>query len=490
MPPDTFIRVLADDIIEEELFGRRDTVVVAVSGGPDSMALLHALLAINQEADFSLTLHIAHLNHLLRGEDSEADAAFVQAAADDFGCPCHIEESDVGAAAIDQGVSVEEAARGERYRFLERVCVRAGARAVAVGHHAEDNAETILHRILRGTGLRGLAGIPQRRPISPGSEVEIVRPLLRRTRREILEFLAGRGIAYREDRTNWSDEATRNCIRNVVMPLVRERVNPQVLDALLRLGEQARWLEEYLRETVERMFETLIISRTDQSLSLNAVSLARKSRIVQTELVRRAIACFEIGQQDLSFAHVKAVLELIADPASGKQVHLPAGMSVAKRYDRLIFSLPTEEPRERIAPEVAVHLPGTTYLPVRQMRIDCRIEKVTAEELEQWRGQPHTNEEWADFDKVHPPLTVRARRSGDRFWPLGAPGTKKISEFLTDTKVEPAERQRVAVLCDQLGPVWIVGHRLDERVKLTRQTRNVLKLRAENLDTKNPEAGD
>jgi tRNA(Ile)-lysidine synthase len=482
MSPGLVIKTLAEQIADSELFDKNASIVVAVSGGPDSMALLHALAALNKDADYTLALHVAHLNHQLRGLEAEKDAAFVHAAADSLSIGCTTTMRDVAAIAGTRGASIEEVARDERYRFLERVALDVGAQHVAVGHHADDNAETILHRILRGTGVRGLAGIPKRRSISPMSSVEIIRPLLEYTRVDLLRFLEDGGIPHREDRTNRSNEPTRNLIRNVILPQLESEINPQVKDALLRLGEQARWVEEYLRETAQRTLDTLIISRNDQQLVLNAASLARKNRIIQTELVRRCVALFDIGQQDLSFAHIKAVIDLVADPASGKQVSLPGGMSVTKLYDRLIFSLPTDQPRESIAPEVSVHVPGITHLPVRRLEIECQLRPTTPTEIDRWRRGQHHNEEWADFDQVHPPLVVRARQPGDRFWPLGAPGSKKISEFLIDAKVDPIERDRVAVICDQLGPLWVVGHRLDERAKLTRRTKNVLHMRIRPLE--------
>lgn len=441
------------------------------------MALLHALCALNEDAGFSLDVHVAHLNHELRGDEAEKDAAFVQAAADSLEIHSVIKCSDISALARKEGQSIEECARHQRYRLLEDVCKETGATAAAVAHHSDDDAETILHRILRGTGIRGLAGIPVRRRISPFSDIEVIRPFLRYSKRRILEFLSDRGIPHREDRTNVSNEPMRNRIRNIVLPLLEEQVNPKVRDALLRLGEQARWVDQYLGETAQRTLETLIISRNDQQLILNAASLARKSRIIQTELIRRSIATFEMGQQDIGFGNLKAVLDLVADPGSGKQVKLPGEMTVTKLYDRLLFSLPTAEPRESIASEISVRVPGTTHLPVRRLVIECQIHDISRSEIERWRKERHENEEWVDFDLVRLPLIVRPRRSGDRFWPLGAPGSKKLSEFLIDSKVDPAERDRVPVLCDELGPIWIVGHRLDERVKLTLQTRKVLRIK-------------
>ncbi len=472
------IKSLGQECLSSGLLAQDDAVVVGVSGGPDSTALLHLLLGLNRDLGWRLRLHIAHLNHGLREDEAEKDAAFVRAAADSLSIPCTIDKRDVAKVASEETGGVEEIGRRERYLFFERVCLKVGARIVAVGHHADDNAETILHRILRGTGLRGLAGIPRSRPLAPESDTKIIRPLLGITRKALRAYLADEGIAFREDRTNASNEPMRNRLRNIVLPQIEAEVNPQVREALTRLGEQAQWLQEYLLETVQRTFETLIISRTDQNLVLNADALSRKSRIVQTELVRLAYRSFGLGEQDLSFSHLVSSLELIADPGSGRQTQLPGGMTIEKRYHQLIFSFPSDKPRETIASEIAVHLPGETVLPIRRLAIECRIEEVTAGDIPGLRRAGSEMEESVDFEAVHPPLVVRPRRPGDRFVPLGAPGSKKLSDFLIDAKVDPGQRRRVAVLCDQLGPIWVIGHRLDDRVKLTELTRRILRLRA------------
>lgn len=479
------LKALSQELKAEELLGTDDRVVMGVSGGADSMALLHLLLALNEQCGWRLILHVAHLNHLIRGRDADEDAAFVQAVADSLSLPCTIETRDIprltGGAGVP-GVKLEETGRGERYAFFERVALRTGSSVVALGHHADDNAETILHRILRGTGLRGLAGIPRQRAISAESSVRIVRPLLRLPKEALRKYLADTGIAWREDRTNATHEPMRNRIRQVLLPLIETEFNPQAREALTRLGEQAHWLNEFLGETVQRTFETLIISHTDQELTLNAETLSKKSRIVQTELIRLAYRSFGLGEQDLSFTHLVSALDLIADSTSGKKLKLPGGMTVERRYHQLVFSVPTDEPRENIAEEVAVHLPGRTILPNRRLAIECQIESAYPEDIPRLRRAAHRMEEYVDFSSVHPPLVVRKRRPGDRFIPLGAPGSKKLADFLIDAKVDPVSRDRVAVLCDQLGPIWVIGHRIDDRVKLTALTRRILHLCAHNLD--------
>ncbi|MHC5108707.1 MAG: tRNA lysidine(34) synthetase TilS [Planctomycetota bacterium] len=476
------LRSFAQEITTDGLIDNDASVVVGVSGGPDSMALLHLLLGLNKSHDWNLKIHVAHLNHQLRTRESEEDAAFVQAAADAHALPCTIDSRNIADIAEDEGLGIEEVGRRERYAFYERVCLTAGSSIVAIAHQQDDNAETILQRILRGTGVRGLAGIPRARKLSPQSDITIVRPLLRRSREWVMTYLADEGVAYRDDRTNLSNEPMRNRIRNKIIPTLADEVNPQVKDALIRLGEQAQWVEEYLRETVERTFDTLIVSRNDQELTINADALARKSRIVQTEIIRLAYRSFGLGEQDLAFTHLVAALELVSDPTSGRQVQLPRGMTLEKRYGHLSFAMPTDEPREEISPEIAIHLPGQTVLPIRRLIIDCEILQVTESEMASLRRLHEKSEEYVDFDAVHPPLVVRTRKPGDRFFPLGAPGSKKLSDFLADTKVSPKARKRVAVLCDQLGPIWVIGHRLDERVKLTALTRKVLHLNARPLE--------
>ncbi len=476
------LKSVAQVLTGEGLLKPGEAVVVGVSGGVDSMALLHVLHGLHQQEGWGLSLHIVHLDHQLRGADSEADAAFVQAAADDLGLPCTIERRNVAALAAARGKSVEEAGRTERYLLFERVCLQAGARVVALGHHADDNAETILHRILRGTGLHGLTGIPRRRALSPGSDIQLIRPLLHLTREDLERFLGERGVAYREDSSNSSSEPTRNRIRNMLLPLLASEFNPQVREALRRLGEQAQWMEDFLRETVLRTFDTVVISRTDQTLILNADVIARKSRLLQAELVRVAYRLFGLGEQQLAFSHFVAVLELTASPVSGRQVQLPGGLLVEKRYHQLIYTLPTDEPRESLSPDITVNVPGRAVLPLRGLEIECVVRELAPGEVGALRRAAQSGEEYVDFDAVHLPLVLRSRRAGDRFVPLGAPGSKKVSDFLADARVEPAERVRVPLLCDQLGPIWVVGHRIDDRVKLTELSRRVLELRARALE--------
>jgi len=451
--------------------------VVGVSGGPDSVVLLRALHAVSESRGLQWKLHVAHLHHGLRGAAADADAEFVAQLAAELGLPSHRGEADVRAQVAESGGTTEEVARQRRYEFLERVALTAGCDLVAVGHHADDNAETVLHRIVRGTGLRGLAGMSESRAIQPGSRVRLVRPLLHERREQIEQLCAELGYAYRLDATNGTTEFTRGRIRNTVLPFLREQLNPNVSEALLRLAEQAGWLGTYLEDAAVRTLDSLVVSEGNGHIGLSASRLMAKQRLVQAEVIRRTLAILIGGEQDLGFTHIDAVMKLAADGVSGKELHLPGSVVVRKVYDRLEFRPkgPSAETHEWAS--VFVACPGVTAIPALQAQLSVEERDVEAGVVAQLRQKPDPCEEWIDFECVQPPLIVRGRRDGDRFWPLGAPGTKSLGDFLGDEKVAPDTRDRVGVLCDQAGPIWVMPLRIDERVKLRDSTRRALRLR-------------
>ncbi len=450
--------------------------VVGVSGGPDSALLLHVMCAISEREALQWKLHAAHFHHGLRGAEADADAEFVSELADQLGVPFHTARADIRAEVERGGGSTEEVARDRRYEFLERVALRTGSERVAVAHHADDNAETVLHRICRGTGLRGLAGIRDVRPIRPNSHVRIVRPLLGQRRATIEALCAELGLKLRIDSTNRSPEFTRGRIRHTVMPLLAEQLNPNVSEALLRLAEHARMLGSYLEDAATRTFDSLVVTQGDGQIVLNTRALLSKQRIIQAEVVRRAVSLVLGREQDLGFAHVEAILRLAEDPTSGKEVHVPGPVAVRKLYDRLEFGpLSQQEPLPDLG-TTYVNCPGRTALPLLGVALTAEIGAVDAERVAALRRNTNPNEEWLDFAAIQPPLLVRGRQEGDRFHPLGAPGAKTIGDFLGEQKIDPRVRARTGILCDQQGPLWVIPLRIDERAKLHPQTREALRL--------------
>lgn len=487
MPKTDLETLFSQALIDRQLLGRDEAVVVGVSGGPDSVALLHLLHSLKSQEGWSLQLHVAHMNHQLRGAESDADAAFVERLAKSLGLPVTLESVDVRARAKERGGSLELVGRQCRFEFLERLCLKLGWHTVAMAHHADDNAETILHRIIRGTGLRGLGGIRIVRSLRPGSDIRIIRPLLPFRRAQIEDYLAQKGLESRLDATNHSSEFTRNRLRNIILPLLREKFNPQVDEALLRLAEQARGADAYLSETSERQLESLVVSHDTSQLTLHAQLLARKPRVIQTQVIRHALLRLGVGEAELTYGHLEAVANLAAGREGNKTLDLPGGLRVARRYSRLVFETQSGAPVEPTAEEMRVSMNGVTLLPAFGMEIAAELieadEETVAAHIRRQAGRGQTNyEEWLDAGQVTPPLVARPRRPGDRFLPLGMTGMKKLSDFFIDEKIDPQLRDRAVVLCDQLGPVWVAPFRIDDRVRLHRGTRQILRLRARPMD--------
>jgi tRNA(Ile)-lysidine synthase len=475
---------VADFVARHKLLPRGAVVVVGVSGGADSIALLHGLRALGRDHDHPLRLHVAHLHHGIRGADADADAAFVESLAADLGLPCIRDHVDIPKLHAREPGSREELARRERYRFFERAAARCGADHIAVGHHADDQAETVLHRIVRGTGLRGLAGMAPVRTLRGVEGCRLVRPLLCVTRKEILAYLESGGMAYRTDATNADRDLTRNRIRGELLPELARDYNPRVRAALVRLAEQAGGAYAFIDATAIKTLAAVIVRADEGAIVLNADALARKDRMVQAEVIRRALGRFECGEQRLAFAHLDAVVTLMAERVDGGAVSLPYGITARLMGSQLVFSVEATTPPAPVDCVVPIRLPGTTSAEPWGCAVTCTVQErrgpIAALIREARAAVGHW--EYMDRDRVVPPLVLRGRRAGDRYQPVGAPGSKALADVLADAKVPVGERGRAAVLCDRDGPIWLIGQRLGERVKLTPATRTVLRVEVRESD--------
>ena len=322
-----FLDALAGGLDALGLRGRR--VLAAVSGGADSVALLCGLAELQTE--FSLELTAAHLDHRLRGEDSAADAAWVRELCDCLKIPCRIEECDVGALQVETKQTLEESARQARYEFLERTAIAHGCTEIALGHTADDQAETVLHHILRGTGITGLRGIPREREMSAG--LRLIRPLLDVRRSEIETWLAEHQQDYREDASNLNPAFTRNRLRHQLLPLLEKDYNPQVIPAILRLRQQAEEMEDVLAQFAEAELRQAIEERSPHHCRLRCESLTGRP-----PAFRRV--CFTVLWREqnwprgrMTFAHWNRLAELVAQKRGA--ISLPDGLTARRGRDGL-----------------------------------------------------------------------------------------------------------------------------------------------------------
>ncbi len=457
-------------IQENQLVSSQHCLLVAVSGGPDSVCLLNILVKLREE--LGIRLHVAHLNHQLRGAESEADARYVSDLAHRLDIPATIEQRDVKAYQAQQHISLEEAAREVRYTFLAQVAKSIGANRVAVGHTADDHIETILMHLIRGTGTKGLRGLqPSSLWQSSGNSVIIIRPLLPVSRRETADYCHNHQLMPRIDASNLSLSPLRNRIRHQLLPLL-ESYNPQVAEALLRTARIAGDDFAFLDKETTRQWGK-IVQKQGNTIILDKKRVLELPPALKRYLLRRAIEDLLGNLKDIETRHIEEVMDALTKPA-GKRLSLPGGLTFFIEYDRyLIGSDPAAlSPFPILGNEFPLKLPGETLL------AGWRIE-ATIISREQMTEKDEDFTAYFDRDKTGDKLLVRPRQPGDRFQPLGMSQPKKLGEFMIDSKIPSAWRQRIPLVCSPQHILWVVGWRIDDRVKVTDTTKQILCLKFE-----------
>jgi tRNA(Ile)-lysidine synthase len=456
--------------------------------------MLHALRELAPE--MGLTLGVAHFDHKIRGEASDADAQFVAGIATQLGVGFHPGEADVPALAAEGRLSTETAAREARYAFLRRTAAACGYSRIAVGHTRDDQAETVLLAVVRGSGLAGLGGMA---PLAG----DIARPLLEATRAEVMAYLEARRLAFRTDETNFSLDHTRNRVRHVLVPLLETEFNPDVKGALARLADTLRADEDYLAQTASDFVRMAagdvlagagrpLVVATQAAAPLRQVRLdlavLRKAPLaIQRRAVREAARLASGAEvSPLTFANVEDVLGLL-DGKTGGSIDLPAGLGARLGYGYLELAA-SPAPAGRAAPPS----PGVLAVAVDSMpfQVASGPWQLSFEVLPREAGPPVAERKWRcecdssgscsfravlDFDRLKHPFAVRPQRRGDRFWPHGAPGERKLQDFLTDAKVPRTERGFLPLLVDASGRVAaVMPLRAAHWATVDEQTRRVL----------------
>jgi tRNA(Ile)-lysidine synthase len=458
---------------EEALIAPGDGVLVACSGGPDSTALACALAALEARARRGWRLELGHVHHGLRGEEADRDRDFARDVAARLGMPFHERHIDARALRAEEGGSLEEVGRRERYRFFAETARARGLAKVATAHHRDDQLETVLQRILRGSGIRGIAGIPRRRRLAEG--VEVVRPLLSVGRAELRDYLGALGIEAREDRTNALHDAFRNRVRHEALPFLRG-LAPQVDRSLERLQWAAAQAHEMIDGEVARRLDAAGIAPR-LPLRVPLALLRETPPPLRAVLLLRAVER-ATGEQ-LLWIHADGLLGLARAAGSGGTVHLPGGLRAAREYQDVVVDRapPPGSEATREPPRVRLAVPGRTEAPALGIAVLARVAGAGAERL------PLDAKSGARFDlaSLPGPLVLRHPLRGDFFYPKGGIGRKKLSDYFVDSKVPRAARAQAVVL-DAGGEVaWLVGFRQDGRFAETRETVEALELTVEPL---------
>ena len=444
-------------------------MLAGVSGGPDSVCLLHLLVKLREE--LGIELHAAHLNHMLRGAESEADARYVFDLCHRLHVPVTIEQRDVKAHQTRHRLSLEEAAREVRYNFLTEIAGDVGAKQAAIGHTLNDHVETILMHLIRGTGTRGLGGLhPCSRWQSASGSLTIIRPLLQATRQETESYCHQHRLMPRLDTSNLSLSPLRNRIRHHLLPIL-QTYNPRAAEALLRTARIAADDIAYIDQKVTELWNQ-IAQQHENTIALDKEGFLQLPIALKRHLLMSSIERLSGNLMDIEARHIEGILNA-STKSAGKRISLPHGLIFTIEYDRYLIGTDPAAlaPLPPLKGEYRLNIPGETLLP--GWRVEATVAPPDPVK------DATDDKAFFDFDKAGSKLTVRSRKPGDHFQPLGMSQTKKLNEFMIDARIPRAWRQRVPIVCSPGQIMWVTGWRIDERVKVTDSTRQVLSLKFE-----------
>lgn len=441
------------------LLERGNRVVVALSGGPDSTALLAVLGRLARKMD--LTLIVAHFNHGLRGRESDADEKFSRDLAKQMGLPfCPGKMGDIK---NKKGVSPEDFYRRQRYDFLEKVAKDYRAQKIALGHNLQDQAETVLLNLLRGSGLEGLKGF------LPKRDGKIIRPLMEISRTEIISFLNKSEIAYRQDSSNENVIYLRNKIRRELLPYLKEKYNPRIEENLAQMAQILRVEDEFIQTQVAKALRSPSVQLTPRRIALKIEFLHTLSPAVRWRLFKTVLEDLSPAKNGITFLHVQSLENLTQKNKSGKKAVLPLKIEARREYDDLILERKKASP-EQPQYKYVLNVPGTTYIKEKKITVKAELVKKRRVDFSS------KNQIYLDWDEIKQPVVIRNRRDGDWFQPLGMTGRQKIKDFFIDHKIPLNRRDEILLMADCVSVVYIENMHLNDRVKITPKTKNALKL--------------
>ena len=449
------------------LLPRGANILAACSGGPDSLALVDLLFEYQQAGEIKLA--VVHFNHCLRGEASVQDAEFVRQFCAERGLVCFGGSANLPELLRLQGGSLEELARIERYRYLRQVSAQLGGGWIATGHHRDDQAETVLLNLLRGSGGRGLGAML---PING----DVVRPLLCLSRSEIEEYCRQRNLQPRIDASNADVELLRNRLRHELLPALKKQYNPGLTETLCRTASILAEEQDFLRCQAQELLPRMV-GKIAGGCRIDAVLFCRLHVAMQRELLRLLMEQLRGDAKGIGFVHIEQIRRLVLRQDGSRCIDLPGGWQARRTYRQLFLvqmacasTDPVVEPDLALRQPVLLHCPGETALPECGVTIRCM--RLAADAPRPTDLGP--DKVVFDCAALRFPLQVRRRLPGDLFHPLGAPGSRKLKKILIDLKVPASERERLPLVCDDAGILWVAGLRRAERGRLKEDSRDLL----------------
>ncbi len=453
---------IEETIWRYQMLARGERVLVAVSGGPDSVALLHILNLL--KGKLGIELVVGHINHQLRARESDEDEEFVRNMCAKLNLKFLSRSVDVSKNAERKKLSIEDCARQMRYHALEVMASKAKANKIATGHTSDDQAETVLMRLIRGAGPLGLCGIPAVRG-------QFIRPLIDLEREEIENFLKENLLEWRVDWSNFKMDYLRNRVRLKLLSLIKREFNSNIVEVLSRTAQLLSWQKEFLGKEIEKSFKRATSSQGRDKIVLDLKKMIAYDIYLRTNIVRYAFSSLGGSPNPPSFSTIQQVLDLVAKRKLGKKVKLGKGIWV----EVCAHSLTIYKKKKKPSKPCGAKLPGD--MEARNLKLKSEViarEKLPAKikSYDQWVA-------YLDWERLIPPFVLRHRRNKDRFMPLGLLGSKSLADFLMDAKVPKMARDEIFLLTSKNRIAWVIGHRIDDRFKVTSQTKEVLKIQAQ-----------
>lgn len=455
-----------DTIRRHHLLDKGESVVAGVSGGPDSVCLLHLLRGAAEQLD--IRLYALHVNHRLRGEEALSDERYVQALCAELGIPLQVVSCDIRTYARQRSMSLEEAGREVRYAEFARYAAETGASRIAVAHNRNDQVETVLLNLLRGAGLEGLKGMDYRRGM-------IIRPLLDVERCDIEAYCRDNGLEPHQDSSNLERDYTRNRVRLDLLPSLNSLFHSGVSESIWRMSSLARIDSEYLEEVSREAFRHCLAAESDREVKLVLEKLKELHEAIRARVLRQGIEKVAGSLKGIGYVHMQELLQLVAKAHTGTETTLPGGINAIVSYGYLrLTTMPAEraETFERL-----LGIPGRTEVPQCHIRLEASLQERETFDSHLLKRAQDEMIQFFDYEKLKRGIYIRNRRNGDIFKPYRSSGTKKLKEYFIDNKVPREKRDAVPLVAQEHEIVWIIGQKISDKFKVTENTKMVLCLK-------------
>ena len=456
-------RVL-NTIRKYNLIKNGDCVVVGVSGGPDSVCLLHVLWCLKN--DFNLKLVAVHINHMLRGDESYRDEEFVKKLCEKLDVELKSVRVDINRVAQQKGMSLEEAGREERYKNFDIVADSIGADRIAVAHNKNDRAETVLMNIIRGTGLDGLKGMEYIRG-------RIIRPLLDIDRSEIEAYILEKNLDTVTDSSNLEKIYARNKIRLDVIPNIDKLFDCNLVKSIDRMSRLIKDDIDFIDDKVKEAYCDAVLKKENGEVELLLRKISKMHLAVRRRVIRKAIEEVKGSVKGIESVHIENILDMIDNGKVGSRIDLP-GIKIGRTYESIRFYKKEIQPKS-FDYEAFLNIPGLTEVGDGKHYIEASI--ITDYKLSDYKGMKGSSLiQFFDYDKMIEGINIRKRKEGDLFKPVNSNGTKKLKEYFIDNKIPREIRDNIPLVAKGHDIIWIIGYKISDKFKVTENTKKVLKL--------------